>query len=142
MSVEYFPTKKIVWADFFVSQPPEGLTYEPNPKNKEGRSIGYPDKCLRVSNGKSYAFAWPNWGRRLSSVGDPIILENEDGTHFELFVGNQHRETGGVVLAALARHFGVRFVSQYAQLVGEDGDLDTGVWDEECYEAARLAREQ
>jgi hypothetical protein len=130
MSVEFYPTAKIPWSTFFTSAPPEGLTYEPNPHNERG-PIGLPDACLRITNGKAYAFAWKTI---------PDIGQVEGGTYFELFGANVTSDMGGVLLAAVAKHLGVQLIQQYGgALLTEDGRIDSDIYDDDLIKKANAA---
>jgi hypothetical protein len=131
MSTEFFPTKLIPWATFGTSVPPEGLRYEVDPERPGGGPIGKPGTCVGIASDKSYLFAW----RTRQACG-----EVDGGTYFELFGSAQFSGNGGAILAALARYLGLRFVSQIGQLVGLDGTIETGVWDDALIVAARATR--
>ena len=125
MSTEFFPTKMIFWSEFCSRPAPEGISITPNPN-------AIPGKGMRVTDGTRYATAWQNRG--------PVCKENDDGTHFELFGASNCSENGGVLLAAIAKHWGVRLVSEFGELVGPDGNTNTGIWDDLANEGADQAR--
>jgi len=136
MSLEFCPTSKILWSEFFDSQPPDGITYERNPTNGRG-PLGHPDRCVRISDGNAFAFA--------HRTGGATVGEVDDGTRFELFGIELDRGRGGRLLAAVAKHLGVRLIKQYeGDLLGEDGDIYSGVYNDELIkksdDAIRLTR--